>query len=157
MAYRSGGRTTLGSINLAHHTFSQRGNLEPVLAGLYKGNGRIGQETHIIQQGPFQALHFHCLQTLHDDTPGVDPAAVGGADHVAVHVFRNNRLHPQWERHTTLGFADLTAHRRPARLMAGAYLSMAQRLTGGSPAATLEFGAAPASPEQPLVPRETAR
>lgn len=199
MAYRSGGRTmTLGSINLAHHTFSQRGNLEPVLAGLYKGNGRIGQETHIIQQGPFQALHFHCLQTLHDDTPGVDPAAVGGADHVAVHVFRNNRLHPQWERHTTLGFADLTsgsgpdatlptqrssrhramtefllylagqlprqqmasdltAHRRPARLMAGAYLSMAQRLTGGSPAATLEFGAAPASPAQPLVPLETAR
>ncbi|MGQ0777544.1 MAG: hypothetical protein ACT4NY_24565 [Pseudonocardiales bacterium] len=110
MAYRSGGRTmTLGSINLAHHTFSQRGNLEPVLAGLYKGNGRIGQETHIIQQGPFQALHFHCLQTLHDDTPGVDPAAVGGADHVAVHVFRNNHLHPQWERHTPLGFADLTS------------------------------------------------
>ncbi|MEV6981729.1 Gfo/Idh/MocA family oxidoreductase [Sphaerisporangium sp. NPDC051017] len=200
MAYRSGGRMmTLGSINLAHHTFSQRGKLEPALACLYKGNGRIGQETHIIQQGPFQALHFHCLQTLHDDEPGIDPATVGGADHVTVHVFRNNRLRPDWDRHTTFDFAgltqgsgpeaalptqrssrgravaeflhylagqlpqqqlasDLPTHRRPAQLMAGAYLSMAHRFNSGSPtAATLDFRAAPTSAERHLVPLEAAR
>ncbi|MBT2507000.1 Gfo/Idh/MocA family oxidoreductase [Streptomyces sp. ISL-98] len=200
MAYRSGGRTmTLGSINLAHHTFSQRGSLEPALVGLYKGNGRIGQETHIIQQGPFQALHFHCLQTLHDDEPGIDPAAVGGADHVTVHVFRNNRLRPDWKRHTTLDFADLTqgagpgaelptqrssrnravteflhyltgriprqhmvsdlvTHRRPAQLMAGAYLSMAHRFTSTGPAPVrLGFRSAPTGTEDYLVPLEAAR
>ncbi|MFF9785034.1 Gfo/Idh/MocA family oxidoreductase [Streptomyces nigrescens] len=199
MAYRSGGRTlTLGSINLAHHTFSQRGTLEPALAGLYKGNGRIGQETHIIQQGPFQALHFQCLQTLHDEEPGVDPAAVGGADHVAVHIFRNDRLRADWHRHTTLNFADLSqsagsaaalptqrssrnravaefldylagrlprhqlvsdlaTHRRPSRLMAGAYLSMAHRFNGASPTATLGFRSTPADAEHCLVPMEAAR
>ena len=196
MAYRSGGDTiTLGSINLAHQSFSQRGNLTPALDSLYKGNGRIGQETHIIEQGPFQALHFHGLQTLHDELPEVDPAAVGGADHVAVHIFRNNRFRPQWERHTTLEFADLTGgsgpdatlptqassrhravtefllylagclprqsmasnlatHRRSARLMAGVYLSMAQRHTGGSPTATLEFRADPTEPRKLLAPVE---
>ncbi|MEV7087995.1 Gfo/Idh/MocA family oxidoreductase [Streptomyces sp. NPDC093085] len=199
IACRSGGRTmTLGSINLAHHTFSQRGNLAPVLADLYKRNGRVGQESHIIQQGPFQALHFHCLQTLHDDTAEADPAAVGGADHIAVHVFRNNRLRPRWKRYATFGFddltvgpgpattlptqrasrhravtefllylagqlpreqmaSDLTAHRRSARLMAGVYLSMAQRHTGGSPAATLDFRTDQEIPALPPVRLEEAR
>ncbi|MBO0885194.1 MAG: hypothetical protein J2P17_33675, partial [Mycobacterium sp.] len=113
MAYRSGGRTmTLGAINLAHHSFSQRGNLDPAL-DLYKGNGRIGQETHIIEQGPFQSLHFHCLQTLHDDTAGINPEALGGADHVAVHVFRNNHLRSHWDRHITMNFADLITGNGP--------------------------------------------
>ncbi|AXI76968.1 Gfo/Idh/MocA family oxidoreductase [Peterkaempfera bronchialis] len=108
LALRSGGRTlTLGSINLAHHTFSQRHTLDPSPTDLYKGNGRVGQESHIIQQGPFQALHIHALQSLHAPDPAIDPTEIGGADHVAVHVFRNNRLRPDWRRHTTLRFADL--------------------------------------------------
>ncbi|MFF3730780.1 Gfo/Idh/MocA family oxidoreductase [Streptomyces sp. NPDC002476] len=186
VAYRSRGRMmTLASSNLAHSTFSQRGNLHPVTSGLYKGNGRIGQETHIIQQGPFQALHLHVLQTLHDNQ-GIDPTAPGGADHIALHVFRNNQLRPDWERHRTLGFADLSQgngpaavlptqrsarthavteflaylagsiprtgltsdladHRRSARLMSAAYLSMAHRFTSGHPAtAALDFHPAPA-------------
>lgn len=188
VAYRSRGQVmTLGSHSLAHTTFSQRGNLHPMPGGLYKGNGRIGQETHVIQQGPFQALHLHILQTLHGDQDGIDRRAPGGADHIELHVFRNDRLRPDWERHRLLGFADLTQgsgpaavlptqrsartcaviellsyvadripraqvasdladHRRPARLMAAAYLSMARRWTDGRPAtpAVLDFHSAPA-------------
>ncbi|MFJ2419159.1 Gfo/Idh/MocA family protein [Streptomyces brevispora] len=182
VAYRSHGRMmTLASSNLAHSTFSQRNILHPDTSGLYKGNGRIGQETHIVQQGPFQALHLHVLQTLHGAQEGIDPTEAGGADHVALHVFRNNRLRPDWERHRTLHFADLvqgagpaavlptqrsaragaiteflthltsstprteltsdlTDHRRSARLMAAAYLSMAHRFTSGrSVTARLDF------------------
>ncbi|MFF8431091.1 Gfo/Idh/MocA family protein [Streptomyces sp. NPDC016566] len=117
VAYRSRGRMmTLANSNLAHSTFSQRGNLHPVMDGLYKGNGRIGQETHIIQQGPFQALHLHVLQTLHDEN-GIDPTATGGADHIALHVFRNNHLRPDWERHRTLSFADLVRSTGPATVL----------------------------------------
>ncbi|MFG3403812.1 Gfo/Idh/MocA family protein [Streptomyces sp. NPDC048142] len=168
VAYRSRGRVlALGSHNLAHTTFSQRGNLHPVPSGLYKGNGRIGQETHIIQQGPFQALRLHVLQTLHGDADGIDRRAAGGADHIELHVFRNDRLGQGWERHRALNFtdlvqgsgdsavlptqrsaracaiqeffshlagriprarlaSDLSDHRRPARLMAAAYLSMSR-------------------------------
>lgn len=178
VAYRSRGRVlTLGSHSLAHTTFSQRGNLHPVPRGLYKGNGRIGQEIHIIQQGPFQALHLHVLQTLHGDEGEIDRRAAGGADHIELHVFRNDRLGLGWERHRVFGFtdlvqgngdrtvlptqrsartcaiaeflshlggrtpraelaSDLSDHRRPARLMAAAYLSMARRWAeGGRPAA----------------------
>ncbi|MEV6976938.1 Gfo/Idh/MocA family oxidoreductase [Kitasatospora sp. NPDC093806] len=189
VAYRSRGRTmALGSHSLAHTTFSQRGNLHPEPGGLYKSNGRIGQETHIIQQGPFQALHLHILQSLHADQDGIDRRAPGGADHIELHVFRNNKMCPDWERHRTLGFADLVQgsgtgavlptqrsartcaiveflsnlagriprtamasdladHRRPARLMAAAYLSMARRYAdGGRPTApaVLDFHPAPA-------------
>ncbi|MFE7583585.1 Gfo/Idh/MocA family protein [Streptomyces gardneri] len=191
VAYRSRGRVlALGSHNLAHTTFSQRGNLHPVPGGLYKGNGRIGQETHIIEQGPFQALHLHVLQTLHGDEDGIDRRAAGGSDHIELHVFRNDRLGLGWERHRALGFTDLVQgggdsavlptqrsartcavteflshlagripraemasdladHRRPARLMAGAYLSMSRRWTDGSrPTApvVLDFHPAAAPP-----------
>ncbi|SDT83418.1 Oxidoreductase family, NAD-binding Rossmann fold [Streptomyces sp. TLI_053] len=173
VAYRGHGRVlALGSHSLAHTTFSQRAVLDPVPGSLYKGNGRIGQESHIVQQGPFQALHLHVLQTLHGDGEGVDPRAAGGADHIELHVFRNDRLNLGWERHRRLGFDDLTRgtgpgavlptqrsartcavteflsclagrtpraelasdladHRRPARLMAAAYLSMARRWAAG--------------------------
>ncbi|MFB7597624.1 Gfo/Idh/MocA family protein [Streptomyces sp. NPDC056160] len=203
LAYRSHGRVmALGSHSLAHTTFSQRGNLHPIHGGLYKGNGRIGQEAHIIQQGPFQALHLHALQTLHGDEGGNDRRAAGGADHIEIHVFRNNRLRPDWQRHHMLGFtdliqgdgdsavlptqrsartcavteflsylagrtprtelaSDLSDHRRPARLMAAAYLSMSRRwANGGRPVAPvlLDFRAAPAeSTASPLAALEAAR
>ncbi|MFB8290255.1 Gfo/Idh/MocA family protein [Kitasatospora purpeofusca] len=188
VAYRSRGRVmTLGSHSLAHTSFSQRGDLHPAPGGLYKGNGRIGQESHIVQQGPFQALHLHILQTLHANGDGIDRRAAGGADHVELHVFRNDRLGLGWDRHRVLGFddlvqgsgseavlptqrsarncavteflsylagripradlaSDLADHRRPARLMAAAYLSMARRAAGGGqPCApvVLDFHPAP--------------
>ncbi|MFE0930863.1 Gfo/Idh/MocA family protein [Streptomyces mutabilis] len=194
VSYRSRGRVmALGSHNLAHTTFSQRSALHPVPGGLYKGNGRIGQENHIIQQGPFQALHLHVLQTLHGDDDEVDRRAVGGADHIELHVFRNDRLRPDWQRHRALGFADLvhgsgdnavlptqrsartcaiteflsyltghlprtemasdlTDHRRPAHLMAGAYLSMSRQWTdAGRPAAPVVLDFRPAAAPAPTA------
>ncbi|WP_331764948.1 hypothetical protein OG747_48145 (plasmid) [Streptomyces sp. NBC_01384] len=110
MAYKSSGRTmTLGTINLVHSGFSQRGSLTPAHANLYKGNGRVRHENHIIMQGPFQALHFHSLQTLNDGTPSTDPTALGHERHIQVHVFRNSRFRPGWSKYASLDFSALTA------------------------------------------------
>ncbi|MFJ4966874.1 Gfo/Idh/MocA family protein [Streptomyces sp. NPDC088729] len=196
VAYRNRGRVmALGNHSLAHTTFSQRGPLPPAAGGLYKGNGRIGQEIHIVQQGPFQVLHLQVLQTLHGDDEEIDPRAVGGADHIGLHVFRNNQVRSDWQRHRTLTFADLIQgrgdgtvlptqrsartcavteflahlngliprselasdladHRRPARLMAGAYLSMARRAANvGRPTApvVLDFHRAVSPAERSLT------
>ncbi|WP_367435221.1 Gfo/Idh/MocA family oxidoreductase [Streptomyces celluloflavus] len=108
LAFTSAGRTlTLGTLNLFHNGFSQRGNLAPA-AALYKGNGRVRQETHIIQQGPFQTLHLHSLQTLEDNRSTGDRYATGGDRHVEVHVFRNNRFQPTWKPHARLDHEALT-------------------------------------------------
>ncbi|MFJ3673403.1 Gfo/Idh/MocA family oxidoreductase [Streptomyces sp. NPDC090106] len=107
MAFTRGGRTlTLATLNLIHNGFSQRGNLAPA-AALYTGNGRVRQETHIIQQGPFQALHLRSLQTLVDDVAG-DRYTAGGDRHIEVHVLRNNRFRPDWKPYTRLGHDELT-------------------------------------------------
>ncbi|MET8679495.1 Gfo/Idh/MocA family oxidoreductase [Streptomyces sp. NPDC004647] len=110
MAYKSGGRTmTLGSINLVHNGFSQRASVAPVHANLYKGNGRVRHESHIIEQGPFQAIHYHSLQTLGDGSSHRDPDEVGDAEHIEVHVFRNSNFNGRWKKCETLGFDALAA------------------------------------------------
>lgn len=104
---RAGHTLTLATLNLFHNGFSQRGNLAPA-AALYKGNGRVRQETHIIQQGPFQALHLHSLQTLEDDSCTGDRYATGGDRHIEVHVFRNDRFQPGWKPYIRLDHHALT-------------------------------------------------
>lgn len=109
MAYKSAGQTmTLGSINLVHNGFSQRGTLAAAHNRLYKGNGRVRHETHIIEQGPFQAIHLNSLQALSDGPGQGDPHVAGGDRHIELHVFRNNRYHRRWKKHTRLTFSDLT-------------------------------------------------
>jgi predicted dehydrogenase len=110
MAYKSGGRTmTLGSINLVHNGFSQRGRFSPVRADLYKGNGRVRHESHIIQQGPFQAIHYHSLQTRGDqDTDATGTYDVGSQGHIEVHVFRNSSFDARWKKYETLDYDALT-------------------------------------------------
>ncbi|MFD8984310.1 Gfo/Idh/MocA family protein [Streptomyces sp. NPDC059564] len=111
MAYKSGGRTmTLGSINLVHNGFSQRGRFAPARANLYKGNGRVRHESHILQQGPFQAIHFHSLQTLAGDGDEEDGDAygIGGRGHIEVHVFRNSGFNPRWKKYETLDYDALS-------------------------------------------------
>ncbi|MEU4802860.1 Gfo/Idh/MocA family oxidoreductase [Actinosynnema sp. NPDC023587] len=109
MGFKSAGRTmTLASVNLLHNGYSQRG--WPVSDGvdLYKGNGRVRHETHIVEQGPFQAIHFHSLQS-HDDGPdGGGSPGVGGRGHVEVHVFRNSAFHRRWTAFETLDYEALT-------------------------------------------------
>ncbi|MFI1162856.1 Gfo/Idh/MocA family oxidoreductase [Streptomyces sp. NPDC020801] len=109
MAYKSGGRTmTLGSINLVHNGFSQRGRFSPAHANLYKGNGRVRHESHIIEQGPFQAIHYHSLQTLGDDTDAAGAYEVGGQGHIEIHVFRNSSFDARWKKHERLDYDALT-------------------------------------------------
>ncbi|MFE6905762.1 Gfo/Idh/MocA family oxidoreductase [Streptomyces erythrochromogenes] len=107
--YKSGGRTmTLGSINLVHNGFSQRGRFTPARANLYKGNGRVRQESHILQQGPFQAIHFHSLQTLGRDDEDGDAYGIGSQGHIELHVFRNSGFNSRWKKHETLDYDALT-------------------------------------------------
>lgn len=161
MAFKSRGRTmTLGSLNLVHNGFSERGNLTPA-ASLYKGNGRVRQETHIIQQGPFQAIHLHSLQTLGGGNTSEDPQPAGRESHIEVHVLRNNRFRPDWEEYARLDYKALTttwdthlalptqqSSRRRATHEFLEYLNgrrtrdqMRSELTSHRPAATLMSGA----------------
>ncbi len=82
---------TLGSINLVHNGYSWRGNLFPD-ADLYKGNGRTRLESHVVVQGPFQALILESVQAE-------DEGSGGGRDRglVGLRVLRNPNLDFGWK------------------------------------------------------------
>lgn len=107
-AFKSGKQIiTLGSVNLIHNGFSQRGWLDSTSKDLYKGNGRIRHESHIVEQGPFQAIHYHSYQSeeiLNDNTAHSD---IGGEYHLDIYVFRNNKLFPQWKSYEKISIKDL--------------------------------------------------
>jgi predicted dehydrogenase len=99
---------TLASINLAHNSFSQRGWLSVTGKDLYKGNGRLRQESHFIEQGPFQSISFISYQSKE-----VNPIKtqelydVGGEYHLDIHVFRNNSFFPKWKTYEKVSIKDL--------------------------------------------------
>ena len=84
---------TLSSINLAHNGFAQRCWVTAKGRDLYKGNGRVRQETHIIQQGPFQAIHYHSYQSK-EVNPNKNQGLydVGGEYHLDIYVFKNTKM-----------------------------------------------------------------
>ncbi|OQE21547.1 hypothetical protein PENFLA_c014G07140 [Penicillium flavigenum] len=105
VAFKSAGRTiTLGNITLLHNGFSQRGSFKPHQTDLYKGNGRVRHETHIIHQGPFQAIYFSSLQTNDGSSTS---GSMGSRDHIEINVFRNNVCYPIWEAHQHYDFSSL--------------------------------------------------
>jgi len=80
------------SINLLHNSFARRTWL---LLGkdLYKGNGRVKQQLHIVNQGPFQTVHIHNYQSKDkQDKSTEDDYEVGGNNHFDIYVFRNARM-----------------------------------------------------------------
>ncbi len=84
---------TLASINLIHNGLSRRHWLSTIGKDLYKGNGRIRQEQHIIQQGPFQAIHYHSYQSREvnpEDNEGI--YEVGGEYHLDLYIFKNSQI-----------------------------------------------------------------
>jgi predicted dehydrogenase len=93
-AFKCAERTmTLGSINLVHNGFSQRGWASSAGRDLYKGNGRLRHEHHLIEQGPFQAVSLISYQSREVDPQfRGDVYSVGGEYHFDVHVFRNSSL-----------------------------------------------------------------
>jgi predicted dehydrogenase len=103
---------TLGTINLAHNGFSQRGWPSAVGRDLYKGNGRVRQETHTIEQGPFQSIFLHSYQSKDVDPNEEDGIYdIGGEYHCDAHVFRNSSLVPSWKTYEQLSIRDLDAAR----------------------------------------------
>jgi len=100
---------TLGSVNLAHNSFSQRGWYSTKGKDLYKGNGRLRHEMHIIEQGPFQAIEFVSLQSEEVKPENkknlFEP---GGEYHLDIHVFRNHAFFPDWKSYEKISTHDLS-------------------------------------------------
>ena len=101
---------TLASINLCHNGFSQRN--WPTSAGrdLYKGNGRVRQEMHMIEQGPFQSILYTSFQSKE-----VDPNQknrlhdFGGEYHFEICISRNSTFNPEWKAVEKITSRDLFA------------------------------------------------
>lgn len=83
---------TSASINLTHNGYSQRNWVTAQGRDLYKGNGRISHESHIIQQGPFQAIHFHSYKSDEATSADGDGRVVGTSRHLEIYVFRNHKM-----------------------------------------------------------------
>ena len=81
------------SINLTHNGFARRDWVTAEGRDLYKGNGRVRHEYHIIEQGPFQCIHFHSYQSKEvDPTLKNNLYEVGGEYHLDIFVFRNSSI-----------------------------------------------------------------
>lgn len=83
------------SIQLLHSGFSQRAWTKPA-TNLYKENGRVRWENHLIQQGPFQSIEVRSFQAVqpnwkHPDQ-GIPRWDLGGSDHLEINIYRNSIL-----------------------------------------------------------------
>jgi len=90
--YKKNNRTiTNVQMSLLHSGFSKR-SWAQAKTDLYKGNGRIRHETHIIHQGPFQAVYYVSYQSDEISNRGLkDRTDVGGELHSDVYLFRNSK------------------------------------------------------------------
>lgn len=83
---------SLASLSLMHNSYSKRSWLTPG-RDLYKGNGRVKHEEHVINIGPFLNIQVHSYQskdkhdvcTEQDDLPG-------GNNHFDILIFRNDKM-----------------------------------------------------------------
>ena len=80
------------SLNLIHNSFCRRSWVK-ANKDLYKHNGRVKHEYHMIQQGPLQTIQIHGYQksSEHDKNDEND-FNFGGNNHYEIHVFRNNKI-----------------------------------------------------------------
>ena len=158
VALRAGDRTpTVLTINMLHTSFSRRGWPTSTGRNLYTGNGRVRQETYLIQQGPFQSIKVESYKAGLGEEPAGGPTAPGGSKHWRMTVFRNASLFPEWPmveefdlpagdpkgelitdflqcarsgRPDDFGSA-LAGHHDPVNIVAAAYESWAARPAGG--------------------------
>lgn len=99
---------TLASDNLVHNGFAQRNWVTAEGRDLYKGNGRVRHESHYIEQGPFQAISFISYQGKEVDPENkVGIYDVSGEYHLDIHVFRNQKMFPEWKNYTKYSMQDL--------------------------------------------------
>jgi len=104
---RDGQVITLGTLNLAHTGYGQRNWVSAEGRDLYKGNGRVRQEQHVIEQGPFQSLFINSYQSKEILDDKSDHFDVGGERHLEIIIFRNNKLFPEWKPIEIINVRDL--------------------------------------------------
>lgn len=80
------------AINLVHNGYSTRNWLSIGKRDLYQDNGRVGHESYILQQGPFQSIQFHSYKSKKSADGIIDPYSIGGKEHLEIYIFRNNKL-----------------------------------------------------------------
>jgi hypothetical protein len=80
------------SLDLMHNSFCRRSWVE-ANKDLYKQNGRVKHEHHLIQQGPLQSIQIHGYQlnSNHDSNEETD-FDLGGNNHYEINVFRNSGI-----------------------------------------------------------------
>ena len=83
------------TLQMVHSGFSQRAWTKPA-QNLYKENGRVRWENHLIQQGPLHAIEvrsFQAVQPSHfEPEEGLPRWELGGSDHLEINVFRNRLI-----------------------------------------------------------------
>ena len=83
---------SLASISLIHNGFSRRSWLLPG-KDLYKGNGRVKHEDHVVHIGPFAVIQVHSYQSKDDhELCTQEDDAPGGNNHYEIYVFRNTKM-----------------------------------------------------------------
>lgn len=95
--------------NSLHNSFSRCGWFNSTGRDLYKGNGRIRQESYIIEQGPFQSIIINSFQSNEVKESDVDLYDVGGEFHFDVHIFRNTSLFPSLKTYEFINMKSLTS------------------------------------------------
>jgi len=88
-------QTAHASLQMLHSGFSQRAWTLPA-ENLYKENGRLRWESHLIQQGPLHAIEvrsFQAVQPAHlDPEEGIPRWELGGADQLEINIYRNSLI-----------------------------------------------------------------
>lgn len=95
------------SCNTLHTSFSKRAWSDSTGRDLYKGNGRVRQESYVVEQGPFQSIVVNSFQSNQIQKKAPHPYAVGGEYHFDIHIFRNNALFPQLKPYEFLSLKQL--------------------------------------------------
>jgi hypothetical protein len=110
VAFKKGSTTMcLGSINLMHNGFGQRNWVCADGRDLYKGNGRIRQESYFIEQGPFQSIAFISYQSEEMNLKKNKKSYKFGDEwHLDIHIFRNSKMFPHWKSHEIFSIKDLS-------------------------------------------------
>lgn len=108
ITFKRGGHViTLGTLNLAHTGYGQRNWVSAEGRDLYKGNGRVRQEQHAIEQGPFQSVFINSYQSKEILDEASDHFNIGGERHLEIIIFRNNKLFPNWKPVEIVNVRDL--------------------------------------------------
>ena len=95
------------SINALHHSFSRRGWYDSTGKDLYKGNGRVRQESYVIEQGPFQSIIINSFQSEEIRKNKIPVYNVGGEYHFDIHIFRNDNVLKGYSTYEKITIQDL--------------------------------------------------